>query len=40
MLGYILRRIGIMIPTLFIISIISFIVIQLPPGDFLTPPMS
>jgi len=36
MLGYILRRIGIMIPTLFIISVISFIVIQLPPGDYLT----
>jgi peptide/nickel transport system permease protein len=36
MLGYILRRIGIMIPTLFIISIITFIVIQLPPGDYLT----
>ncbi len=36
MLGYILRRIGIMIPTLFIISIITFAVIQLPPGDFLT----
>jgi peptide/nickel transport system permease protein len=36
MLGYILRRIGLMIPTLFIISIISFAVIQLPPGDYLT----
>jgi peptide/nickel transport system permease protein len=36
MIGYILRRIGIMIPTLFVISIISFTVIQLPPGDFLT----
>jgi peptide/nickel transport system permease protein len=36
MLGYILRRIGLMIPTLFIISIISFVVIQLPPGDYLT----
>jgi peptide/nickel transport system permease protein len=36
MLGYILRRIGIMIPTLFVISVISFVVIQLPPGDFLT----
>ena len=36
MLGYILRRIGIMIPTLFIISIISFVVIELPPGDFLS----
>jgi peptide/nickel transport system permease protein len=36
MLGYILRRILLMIPTLFIISIISFVIIQLPPGDFLT----
>lgn len=36
MLGYIIRRILIMIPTLFAISIISFAVIQLPPGDFLT----
>lgn len=36
MLAYILRRIGIMIPTLFTISIITFIIIQLPPGDFLT----
>ncbi len=36
MIGYILRRIGIMIPTLFVISVISFTVIQLPPGDFLT----
>lgn len=36
MIGYILRRIGIMIPTLFVISIISFVVIQLPPGDFLS----
>jgi len=36
MLGYILRRIGVMIPTLIVISVISFIVIQLPPGDYLT----
>jgi peptide/nickel transport system permease protein len=36
MLGYILRRILFMIPTLFVISVISFVVIQLPPGDFLT----
>ncbi len=36
MIGYIIRRIAIMIPTLFVISIISFIVIQLPPGDFLS----
>ena len=36
MLGYILRRIGMMIPTLVVISIISFVIIQLPPGDYLT----
>jgi len=36
MLQYILRRIAIMIPTLLIISIIVFVIIQLPPGDFLT----
>jgi peptide/nickel transport system permease protein len=36
MLLYIMRRIGIMIPTLVIVSMISFIVIQLPPGDYLT----
>lgn len=36
MIGYIIRRIAIMVPTLFVISIISFIVIQLPPGDFLS----
>jgi len=33
---YILRRILIMIPTLLVISIITFAVIQLPPGDYLT----
>ncbi len=36
MLLYIGKRILYMIPTLFIVSIISFIIIQLPPGDFLT----
>lgn len=36
MLAYILRRILIMIPTLFLISIISFVALQLPPGDYLT----
>ena len=36
MLTYIIRRILIMIPVLIVISIISFIVIQLPPGDYLT----
>jgi peptide/nickel transport system permease protein len=36
MLQYILRRIVLMIPTLFVISLISFAIIQLPPGDFLS----
>ena len=36
MLAYIIRRLLTMIPTLVAISIISFIIIQLPPGDFLT----
>ena len=36
MLAYILRRVLGMIPTLLIISIITFIIIQLPPGDFFT----
>jgi peptide/nickel transport system permease protein len=35
MLQYILRRILIMIPTVIAISIVTFIIIQLPPGDFL-----
>ncbi len=33
---YIIRRLLIMIPTLVAISVISFTIIQLPPGDFLT----
>ena len=36
MIQFILRRIVLMIPTLFAISIVAFIIIQLPPGDFLT----
>ncbi len=36
MMAYIIRRILIMIPTLVAISVISFVIIQLPPGDFLT----
>ena len=36
MLEYIFRRILLMIPVLLVVSIISFIVIQLPPGDYLT----
>lgn len=34
MLTYILRRLLRLIPTLFVISILSFVIIQLPPGDF------
>ncbi len=33
---YILRRLLIMIPTLLAISVLSFVIIQLPPGDFVT----
>jgi peptide/nickel transport system permease protein len=33
---YIVQRLLLVIPTVFVISIISFIIIQLPPGDFLT----
>ena len=36
MLGYIIKRLILMIPTMFGISIIAFLIIQLPPGDFLT----
>ena len=36
MLGYLLRRIVNMVVTLLIISFISFTIIQLPPGDYLT----
>ena len=36
MLIYTIRRILIMLPTLFVISIVTFIIIQLPPGDYLT----
>lgn len=35
MLQYILRRLVYTIPTLILISIVSFVLIQLPPGDFL-----
>lgn len=36
MLQYIIRRILYMIPTLFLVSVVSFAIIQLPPGDYLT----
>ena len=36
MLSFIAKRIMMMIPVLIIISIISFVIINLPPGDYLT----
>ncbi|MGI6208082.1 MAG: ABC transporter permease [Anaerolineae bacterium] len=36
MLRYVLRRIIFMIPTLLAVSIVTFVIIQLPPGDWLT----
>jgi peptide/nickel transport system permease protein len=36
MRSYIIRRILAMIPTLFLASIVAFVIIQLPPGDFAT----
>ena len=34
MLTYIVRRMFGMVPTLFLVSVLTFIIIQLPPGDF------
>ena len=36
MLGYTIHRVLIMIPTMLAISLITFVIIQLPPGDYLT----
>lgn len=36
MLSYVGRRVLLMIPTVFVISVVAFIIIQLPPGDYLT----
>lgn len=36
MLSFIIRRLLGMIPTLLLVSILTFIIIQLPPGDFMT----
>ncbi len=36
MLAFIIRRVLAMIPTLFLVSILTFIIIQLPPGDFMS----
>lgn len=35
MTAYVLRRLAVMIPMLFAVSVISFVIIQLPPGSFL-----
>jgi len=35
MLGFIIRRILLMIPTLLVVTLISFIIIEAPPGDYL-----
>jgi peptide/nickel transport system permease protein len=39
MLSYIIRRVFLMIITIFLISVLTFIIIQLPPGDILTSKM-
>jgi len=36
MLQYIIRRVLLLIPTLFGISVVAFLIIELPPGDYLT----
>ena len=36
MFNYLIQRLLIMIPTLLVISMLVFIIIQLPPGDFLS----
>ena len=36
MLAFTLRRILLMIPTLLVISFVTFVIIQLPPGDYLS----
>jgi peptide/nickel transport system permease protein len=35
MIGYLLRRVAFMVPTVFMISIVAFVIIQLPPGSYL-----
>jgi len=36
MLSYIVKRLLRMIPQIFLISVLAFIIVQLPPGDYLT----
>ncbi|HFA59449.1 MAG TPA: ABC transporter permease, partial [Rhodospirillales bacterium] len=40
MLRYVLRRLLLMVPTLIAISMLTFVIIQLPPGDFLSAQMA
>lgn len=40
MTGYILRRLLLMAPTLLVISVLVFVIIQLPPGDIITSRLS
>ncbi|MCZ6447010.1 MAG: ABC transporter permease, partial [Alphaproteobacteria bacterium] len=36
MFYFFLRRLSVMVPTLLVISILIFVIIQLPPGDYLS----
>ena len=36
MLNYFIQRLLVMIPTLFVVSMLIFVIIQLPPGDYLS----
>ena len=36
MIAYVVRRLLAMIPTLILVSMVTFVIIQLPPGDFMT----
>ena len=36
MFSYLIQRVLLMIPTLVAISVITFVIIQLPPGDYLS----
>lgn len=40
MLGFLLRRLAYMVPTLLAVSVVAFAIIHLPPGDYLTTLMS
>ena len=40
MIRFILRRILVMVPTFIVVSLLTFIIIQLPPGDYVTTTMA